>query len=122
MVKLRTANLRTVYRAGTSDGKVPPGLYATFLKRANDCFEKARGYAELAGRAIDHPIRYYQTGEYAEVAFGNGCRTMPLWTLTTASSKSIATHAARREAREFVTITDKPLTTAMKKLAGMPLF
>ena len=35
-----------VYRAGTPDGKVPPGLYATFLKQANACFEKARGYAE----------------------------------------------------------------------------
>ena len=31
-----------VYRAGTPDGKVAPGLYATFLKKANDCFEKAR--------------------------------------------------------------------------------
>ena len=61
-----------VYRAGTSDGKIPPGLYATFLKRANDCFEKARAYADPAqAEAIDHLIRYYQTGDYAEwVAFG----------------------------------------------------
>src|SRR5580692_1497414 len=56
-----------VHRAGTPDGKVPPGLYATFLKRANECFEKARGYAEPAqAEAIAHLIRYYQTGDYAE--------------------------------------------------------
>ena len=61
-----------VYRAGTPDGKIPPGLYATFLKRADDCFEKARSYAEpQQAEAIGHLIRFYQTGEYAEwVAFG----------------------------------------------------
>jgi dipeptidyl-peptidase-3 len=63
-----------VDRAGTPDRnhKVPPGLYATFLKQANACFEKARAYAEPAqAEAIAHLIRYYQTGEYAEwVAFG----------------------------------------------------
>ena len=32
-----------VYRAGTPDGKIPPGLYATFLKKAVACFQKARG-------------------------------------------------------------------------------
>ena len=42
------------------------------LKRANDCFEKARGYAEPEqADAIGHLIRFYQTGDYAEwVAFG----------------------------------------------------
>ncbi len=48
-----------VYRAGTPDGKVPPGVYATFLKRANDCFQKARAYAEPgASRSYrpSHPL------------------------------------------------------------------
>ena len=61
-----------VYRAGTPDGKIPPGIYATFLKKAVACFQKARGYAEPEqAEAIDHLIRFYQTGEYADwVAFG----------------------------------------------------
>jgi dipeptidyl-peptidase-3 len=110
-----------IYRAGTPDGKVPPGLYATFLKRANECFQKARGYAEPAqAGAIDHLIRYYQTGEYAEwVAFGTA------WVQNDATvdfdNGFIEVYRDARSAKgssqSFVTITDKPLTTAMKKLA-----
>jgi dipeptidyl-peptidase-3 len=110
-----------VYRAGTPDGKVPPGLYATFLKRANDCFEKARGYAEpQQAEAIDRLIRYYQTGEYAEwVAFGT------VWVQNDATvdfdNGFIEVYrdarGAKGSSQSFVTITDKPVTTAMKKLA-----
>ena len=110
-----------VYRAGTPDGKVPPGLYATFLKRANDCFEKARGYAEpQQAEAIDHLIRYYQTGEYAEwVEFGT------VWVQNDATvdfdNGFIEVYrdarGAKGSSQSFVTITDKPVTTAMKKLA-----
>ena len=35
-----------VYRAGTPDGKVPPGLYAPYLRKAIEYFEKAIPYAE----------------------------------------------------------------------------
>ncbi len=110
-----------VYRAGTPDGKVPPGLYATFLKRANDCFEKARGYAEPAqAEAIGHLIRFYQTGDYAEwVAFGTA------WVQNDATvdfdNGFIEVYrdarGAKGSSQSFVTITDKPVTTAMKKLA-----
>ena len=37
-----------VYRAGTSDGKIAPGRYATYLRKANGFLEKARGYADPA--------------------------------------------------------------------------
>jgi dipeptidyl-peptidase III len=110
-----------VYRAGTPDGKVPPGLYATFLKKANECFQKARGYAEAQqAEAIDHLIRYYQTGEYAEwVAFGT------VWVQNDATvdfdNGFIEVYrdarGAKGSSQSFVTITDKPVTTAMKKLA-----
>jgi dipeptidyl-peptidase-3 len=110
-----------VYRAGTPDGKVRPGLYATFLKRANDCFEKARGYADPEQAvAIDHLIRYYQTGEYAEwVAFGTA------WVQNDATvdfdNGFIEVYrdarGAKGSSQSFVTITDKPVTAAMKKLA-----
>jgi dipeptidyl-peptidase III len=110
-----------VYRAGTPDGKIPPGLYATFLKRANDCFEKARGYADPAqAEAIGHLIRYYQTGDYSEwVAFGTA------WVQNDATvdfdNGFIEVYrdarGAKGSSQSFVTITDQPVTTAMKKLA-----
>jgi dipeptidyl-peptidase-3 len=110
-----------MYRAGTPDGKVPPGLYATFLTKANNCFEKARVYAEPAqADAIDHLIHYYQTGDYAEwVAFGTA------WVQNDATvdfdNGFIEVYrdarGAKGSSQSFVTITDKTLTTAMKKLA-----
>ncbi len=111
-----------VYRAGTPDGKdkVPPGLYATFLKQANACFEKAQAYAEPAqAEAIGHLIRYYQTGEYADwVAFGTA------WVQNDATvdfdNGFIEVYrdarGAKGSSQSFVIITDKPVTTAMKKL------
>ena len=110
-----------VYRAGTPDGKVPPGLYATFLKKAVECFQKARGYAEPAqAEAIDHLIRFYQTGEYADwVRFGTA------WVQNDATvdfdSGFIEVYrdarGAKGSSQSFVTITDEPVTTTMKKLA-----
>jgi dipeptidyl-peptidase-3 len=110
-----------VYRAGTPDGKVPPGLYATFLKKAAECFQKARGYAEpQQAEAIDHLIRFYQTGEYADwLAFGTA------WVQNDATvdfdNGFIEVYRDARSAKgssqSFVTITDKPVTTAMKELA-----
>jgi dipeptidyl-peptidase-3 len=111
-----------VYRAGTPDGKVPPGLYATFLKQANDCFEKARSLAEPAqAEAIGHLIRYYQTGDYAEwVAFGTA------WVQNDATvdfdNGFIEVYrdarGAKGSSQSFVTITDKKVTAAMKQLAA----
>jgi dipeptidyl-peptidase-3 len=110
-----------VYRAGTPDGKVLPGLYATFLKKAVECFQKARGYAEpQQAEAIDHLIRFYQTGEYADwLAFGT------TWVQNDATVDfdngfiEIYRDArgAKGSSQSFVTITDKPVTTAMKRLA-----
>lgn len=110
-----------VYRAGTPDGKVPPGLYATFLKRANECLAKAQAYAEpRQAEAMGHLIRYYQTGEYAEwLAFGIA------WVQNDATvdfdNGFIEVYrdarGAKGSAQGFVTITDKPVTAAITKLA-----
>ena len=110
-----------VYRAGTPDGKIPPGIYATFLKKAVACFQKARGYAEPGqAEAIGHLIRFYQTGEYAEwVAFGTA------WVQNDATvdfdSGFIEIYrdarGAKGSSQSFVTVTDKPVTATMKKLA-----
>jgi dipeptidyl-peptidase-3 len=59
--------IEEVYRAGTRDGKIPPGLYAPYLKRAIEYFEKAIPYAEPGQeRVLRALIRYYQTGERAD--------------------------------------------------------
>jgi len=110
-----------VYRAGTPDGKIPPGVYATFLKQAVACFQKARVYAEPEqAEAIGHLIRFYQTGEYADwVAFGTA------WVQNDATvdfdNGFIEVYrdarGAKGSSQSFVTITDKPITSAMKKLA-----
>ncbi len=110
-----------VYRAGTPDGKVPPGLYAIFLQKANEYLEKARAYAEPAqAEAIGHLIRFYQTGEYAEwVAFGTA------WVQNDAvvdfDNGFIEVYrdarGAKGSSQSFVTVTDQALTVATKKLA-----
>ena len=56
-----------VYRAGTPDRRVPPGLYAEYLAKANEYLAKARAFASPAqAKTIDDLIRYYQTGEYSD--------------------------------------------------------
>ena len=110
-----------VYRAGTPDGKVPPGLYATFLKKTVECLEKARASAEPAqAEAIGHLIRFYQTGEYSDwVAFGTA------WVQNDATvdfdSGFIEVYrdarGAKGSSQSFVTITDKTVTKAITQLA-----
>ena len=54
-----------VYRAGTPDRRVAPGLYAEYLGKAIECFLKAKSYASpKQAKVIDDLVRYYQTGEY----------------------------------------------------------
>jgi len=56
-----------VYRAGTPDGKVPPGMYAPYLRKAIAAFEKAIPYSEPGQeKVLRDLIRYYQTGERAD--------------------------------------------------------
>jgi dipeptidyl-peptidase-3 len=53
-----------VYRAGTPDHRIPPGLYAEYLAKANSYFEKAAGVADPAqAQVIRDLIRFYQTGD-----------------------------------------------------------
>jgi dipeptidyl-peptidase-3 len=111
-----------IYRAGTSDGKIPAGRYAQFLKKANEYLEKAQAYAEPGqDQAIAALIRYYQTGEPAEwVRFGTA------WVQNNArvdfANGFIEVYrdarAAKGTAQSFVTITDEKLNQPMAKLAA----
>src|SRR6267142_6201400 len=110
-----------VYRAGSHDGRVPPGLYAVYLKRANEYLEKARAFADPAqAQVIADLIRFYQTGDPNDwLQFGGD------WVRNDAAVDFANgfievyrdARGAKGSSQSFVTITDKPVTDAMVKLA-----
>jgi dipeptidyl-peptidase III len=110
-----------VYRAGTPDGRVPPGLYAVYLKKANEYLERARAAADPAqAQVIAGLIRFYQTGDPKDwLQFGGD------WVRNDAAVDFANgfievyrdARGAKGTSQSFVTITDKPVTDAMVKLA-----
>jgi len=111
-----------VYRAGTPDGRVPPGLYATYLARACEYLEKAQAVADPdQARVIGELIRFYRTGDPADwLRFGAD------WVRNDATVDFANgfievyrdARAAKGSSQSFVTVTDKPVTDAMVKLAA----
>lgn len=110
-----------VYRSGTPDGKIPPGLYALYLKRANEYLAKAQRVADPAeAKVIGDLIRYYQTGEYKDwLQFDTD------WVQNDATVDFVNgfievyrdARGAKAASESFVSITDKPVTEKMIKLA-----
>jgi dipeptidyl-peptidase-3 len=110
-----------VYRAGTPDGAIPPGLYAPYLKKAIECLQRARDNAEPAqATVIGDLIRFYQTGDPKDwLQFGAD------WVRNDATvdfaNGFIEVYrdprGAKGSSQSFVTITDKPVTNVMTKLA-----
>ena len=111
-----------VYRAGTPDGSVQPGLYATYLKRANEALANAQKVADPGqAQVIGDLIRYYQTGDPNDwLKFGQD------W-VGDNSSIDFAngfievyrdTAGQKGSSQSFVCMTDKPLTAKMEKLAA----
>jgi dipeptidyl-peptidase III len=110
-----------VYRAGTPDGSIPPGLYATFLKRANEYLAKAQAVADpKQAQVIADLIRYYQTGDFNDwLKFGTD------W-VQDDSTVDFANgfievyrdaRGAKGSSQSFVSVTDKKITDATVKLA-----
>ncbi len=111
-----------VYRAGTADGKVPPGRYALFLKKAIEYLEKARAFAEPGQDAvIDALIRYYQTGDPADwlhfgaVWVGNN---PPVDFANGFIEVYRDARAAKGTSQSFVSITDEKMNHLMATLAA----
>jgi len=111
-----------VYRAGTPDGAIPPGLYVRYLKKADEFLAKARPYAEPAqARVIADLIRYYQTGDYkdwlqfdadwvqnnAPVDFANGFIEVYR-----------DARGAKATSQSFVSIVDRQASSAIGKIAA----
>jgi dipeptidyl-peptidase III len=100
---------------------VPPGRYAIYLQKAIEYLEKARAVAEPAqAKVIADLIRFYQTGEPADwLTFGGD------WVRNNATVDFANgfievyrdARGAKGSSQSFVTVTDKPLTDTMNKLA-----
>jgi dipeptidyl-peptidase III len=111
-----------VYRAGSPDGKVPPGLYAIYLKKAIDCLEKARTFADpKQAQVISDLIRFYQAGDFNDwLGFGAD------WVRDDATIDFANgfieiyrdARGAKGSSQSFVTVTDQKITAAMSKLAA----
>jgi len=121
VVKENGKLVEEVYRAGTPDGRVKPGLYAAYLSKANGYFEKAKAYAEPEqAKVIDDLIRYYQTGEYSDwLQFGKD------WVLNDTpvdfANGFIEVYrdarGAKGSSQSFVCITDQKLSGTIHKIA-----
>jgi dipeptidyl-peptidase III len=111
-----------VYRAGTPDGRIPPGLDATYLKTTIECLGKARALAEPAQAAvIADLIRFYQTGDPKDwLRFGGDWvrNDAPVDFANGFIEVYRDARGAKGTSQSFVSITDKPVTTAMAKLAA----
>jgi dipeptidyl-peptidase-3 len=114
--------IEEVYRAGTPDGSIKPGLYAQYLGKAIDYLGKARPVAEPGqAEVIDALIRYYQTGEYRDwIAFGvKWVGNNP--TVDFANGFIEVYRDARGQkgtSQSFVSITDATLNRLMQKIGA----
>lgn len=122
VIKLDNGQLvEQVYRAGTPDGRIPAGLYATYLEKAIFYLKKAKKVAEPGQAAvIDDLINYYETGEFqdwlkfgeswvqnnAKVDFANGFIEVYL-----------DARGAKGSSQSFVSITDEQVNRLMTKIA-----
>ncbi len=111
-----------VYRAGTPDGRIKPGLYAEYLRKAIGFLSKAREYAEPDQSAVMAAlIRFYQTGDYSDwVNFGMAwVRNNPPVDF---ANGFIETYRDARSAKgteqSFVCVTDQKLSASMLKIAA----
>ena len=111
-----------VYRAGTPDGRVKPGMYAQYLQKANEFLTKARQYAEPGQDAVIAAlIRYYQTGEPADwIQFGIAWvgNNPPVDFANGFIEVYRDARAQKGTAQSFVSITDEKLNQLMLKLAA----
>jgi dipeptidyl-peptidase-3 len=111
-----------VYRAGTLDGRIKPGLYAEYLRRANGFLNRARDYADPPqAEVVGDLIRFYETGEYSDwLKFGMA------WVQNNPSvdfvNGFIETYrdvrSAKGTSQSFVCVTDQKLSASMLKIAA----
>jgi dipeptidyl-peptidase-3 len=121
LAKIDGRLVEQVYRAGTPDHHIPPGLYTEYLGKANSYLEKAAEVADPAqAKVIRDLIRYYQTGEPkdwiqfdidwvhndARVDFANGFIEVYR-----------DARGAKGTSQSFVSVTDSRVNALMVKIA-----
>lgn len=122
LVKRNGKLVEEVYRAGTPDGKIPPGRYAAELSRAIRYLRMALPYAGPSQqKVINRLIRYYQTGSASDWREFNIA-----WLAD--NSRVDFTHGfievykdargVKGAAQSYVTVIDEPMTKAMRALAA----
>jgi dipeptidyl-peptidase-3 len=111
-----------VYRAGTPDGRVPPGLYSTYLKKANEYLQKAQAVADpQQAQVIGDLVRFYQTGEFNDwLKFGQDWvkNDEPVDFANGFIEVYIDARGAKGSSQSFVSVTDRPVTRAVTKLGA----
>ena len=122
LVKLPDGKLvEEVYRAGTPDGKIKPGVYGAYLKKANDYLEKAAAVADpQQAKVIRDLIRYYQTGDPKDwIAFGIDWvqNNAPVDFANGFIEVYRDARGAKGSSQSFVSVTDAKVNALMLKLA-----
>jgi dipeptidyl-peptidase-3 len=121
LVKRGGRLIEEVWRAGTPDGKVPPGRYAKELAATNRELATAATYADPEQAAVLRAlIRFYQTGEAADWRAFNILWLRGSPTVDFASGFIEVYRDARGikgSAQMVVAVTDQKLDPLMHKLA-----
>jgi len=111
-----------VYRAGTPDGRIPPGLYAVYLQKAIGYLEKAHALADPEqAQVISDLIRYYQTGDFQDWLTFDADWVRNNATIDFVNGFIEIYHDARGakgSSQSFVSVTDKALSDKMAALAA----
>jgi dipeptidyl-peptidase-3 len=122
LVKVAGELEEQVYRAGTTDHRFPPGLYARFLAKANSFLAKAAALAEPAqARVIRDLIRYYQTGDPKDwIRFDiDWVRNNPPVDFANGFIEGYRdARGAKGTSQSFVTVTDQRMNSLMSKIAA----
>jgi dipeptidyl-peptidase-3 len=111
-----------VYRAGTPDGHIKPGLYAEYLRKTIAFLNQARDYAEPDQSAVIAAlIHFYETGGYSDwVDFGMAwVQNNPPVDFANGFIETYRdARAAKGTSQSFVCITDQKLSASMLKIAA----
>ena len=113
--------IEQIYRAGTPDGRIKAGMYADYLRKANDYLTKASAQADPPqAEVIRLLIRFYQTGDFQDwLQFGGAwVRNNPRVDFANGFIEVYRdARGAKGTSQAFVSITDERINALMTKIA-----
>lgn len=122
LAKINGKLVEQVYRAGTPDGSIPPGMYAEYLAKANSYLEKAAQSTDpKQAQVIRDLIRYYQTGDPKDwLHFGiDWVQDNPPVDFANGFIEVYRdARGAKGTSQSFVSVTDLRLNSLMLKIAA----